>query len=70
MRRWSAALVKHHAVLSIFALERLVVPVNIDNEHWAVMVAHIRFKKIVYYDSISGGYKVEHAEKIMQKFHE
>jgi len=52
VKRWSVAACAKRGIKSVFELERLLVAINISNSHWTFMVAHMRDKKIVYYDSI------------------
>ena len=68
VKKWSANWCRSHMVQTIFDLERLVVPLNLNNEHWVFMVAHMRHKRILYYDSISG-YDQEKARKYLTSFH-
>ena len=68
VKRWSVAACKRHSVTTIFALERLIVPLSLDNQHWALMVAHMRQRRIVYYDSIKG-YDANGAMEKMKQFH-
>jgi sentrin-specific protease 1 len=39
----------------IFSLDKVLFPINIFNRHWALAVAFMQQKKIVYYDSQSAG---------------
>ncbi len=39
----------------IFSLVKVLFPINIFNRHWALAVAFMQQKKIVYYDSQSAG---------------
>eukprot|EP00946_MAST-07B_sp_MAST-7B-sp1_P003145 g3145.t1 len=70
VRRWS----KKAKVPDIFALQRMVVPVNIGNTHWTSVQVDFSRKEIVFYDSMGGpgdeyleavlGYlKAEHEKK-------
>ena len=68
VKRWSVAACKRHSVTTIFGLERLIVPLNLANQHWLLMVAHMRQRRIVYYDSIKG-YDANGAMEKMKQFH-
>jgi Ulp1 family protease len=59
---------QHLKAKSVFDYERVIVPMNIGNYHWAFMVAHIRLRKIVYYDSMAKS-NLDHANRQMQMFH-
>ena len=70
MRRWS----KKAKVPDIFALQKMVVPVNIRNMHWTSVHVDFLQREIVFYDSMGGagehymeatlGYlKAEHEKK-------
>ena len=37
-----------------FALGKLIIPVNINNEHWSLCMAHVQERRIQYYDSMGG----------------
>ena len=37
---------------NVFALGKLIIPVNINNEHWSLCVAHVQERRIQYYDSM------------------
>jgi hypothetical protein len=39
---------------NIFELQRLVIPVNVSNLHWIVLVVNFRFRTITSYDSLRG----------------
>jgi len=51
LKRWG----KKVAGGNVFALDKLVIPVNITNSHWCLCVAHVKEKRIQYYDSQGGG---------------
>ncbi|KAI3403776.2 hypothetical protein KGF56_003411 [Candida oxycetoniae] len=40
--------------LDLFTMEKILVPVNIHNTHWALAVIDNKEKSIVYYDSLDG----------------
>ena len=42
---------------AVSALVTLAIPVHIDNNHWAVVIVHIKNKIIQYYDSRGKGIK-------------
>eukprot|EP01039_Chlorochromonas_danica_P002907 gene2907-3173_t len=48
VRRWSRK-------FDVFALEKVFIPINIHNTHWTLAVVYMQEKKIVFYDSMSGG---------------
>jgi len=68
VKKWSVSVCKRHKVKSIFEFERIIMPVNLDNLHWAFIVADIRHKTIVYCDSMSG-FKEGEAKEWMQLVH-
>ena len=68
VKKWSVAVCKRHKVKTIFEFERIIVPVNRGNLHWAFIVADIRHKTIVYYDSMTG-FQVSEAKEWMQLVH-
>jgi hypothetical protein len=39
---------------NVFALDKFVVPTNINNSHWCCTVAHVQERRIEYYDSYGG----------------
>lgn len=47
VKRWSKK-------FDVFALEKVFIPINISNAHWALGVIFIQKKEIHYYDSMSG----------------
>jgi Ulp1 family protease len=59
---------QHFKAKSVFDFERIIVPMNIGNYHWAFMAAHIRLRQIVYYDSTAKS-NLDHANRQMQAFH-
>ena len=68
VKKWSANWCRVHMVQTIFDLERVIIPLNLSNEHWVFMAAHMRHKRILYYDSISG-YDQDKARKHLTTFH-
>ena len=38
----------------VFGLDKLVIPVNVAKNHWALAVAYIKDKKLRYFDSMGG----------------
>ena len=38
----------------VFGHEKLVIPVNVAKNHWALAVAYIKDKKLRYFDSMGG----------------
>jgi len=41
--------------LDIGAIDRVLIPVNVDNLHWVLVVVDIRARQFLYYDSYCGG---------------
>ena len=39
---------------NIFLLDKVFIPVNINNTHWTMIVVYIQLKRIHYYDSMNG----------------
>jgi len=68
VKRWGISLCKQHKVKSIFEMQRLVVPLNLNNEHWTFILVDMRQKAIVYCDSIAG-FRVDQANESMQLIH-
>ena len=52
VHRWSRKIDQLEG--SIFNLDKVFFPVNIDNYHWCLVVAFIQDKKLQYYDSMGG----------------
>jgi len=50
VKRWS----KKVPGKDIFALEKIIIPINLGNMHWCTAVIFIQLKKIQYYDSMGG----------------
>lgn len=50
VKRWA----KKVAGGNVFALDKFVVPTNINNSHWCCTVAHVQERRIEYYDSMGG----------------
>ena len=40
--------------IDIFGLKKVFIPINIDNEHWVLVLIDLIVKTIVYYDSMAG----------------
>jgi sentrin-specific protease 1 len=38
----------------VFKMDKVIIPVNISNTHWTLLVMYIQLKEIHYYDSMSG----------------
>ena len=38
----------------VFELDKLIVPVNVSNSRWCLAVAHVRERRLQYYDSMGG----------------
>ena len=36
----------------VFKLDKLIVPVNVSNSRWCLAVAHVRERRLQYYDSM------------------
>ena len=53
VKKWSEQFCKNHKVKSLFGMERLIFPINVNNNHWAFMAVFLRKRNIVYYDSLS-----------------
>lgn len=49
----------------VFGLDKLVIPVSVTNNHWALAVAYIKDKKLRYFDSM-GGRGVEYLKALKQ----
>ena len=52
VKRWS----KHVPGQDIFALDKIFFPINISGLHWALVVANMQLKQIVYFDSLYSDY--------------
>lgn len=50
VRRWPKKVMVDKA-----ALELLLIPVNLSNEHWVLVAADLKAREFVYYDSLRGG---------------
>jgi len=50
VKRWG----KTVAGGDVFALDKLVIPVNISHSHWCLCVAHVKERRIQFYDSLGG----------------
>jgi sentrin-specific protease 1 len=50
VRRWSTK-----RKIKIFDFDRILVPMNIGRNHWAIGLVDIRNKKVRYYDSLAAG---------------
>ena len=68
VKRWGISFCKQHRVKSIFEMERLVVPLNLNNEHWTFILVDMRRKAILYCDSIVG-FRLDQANESMQLIH-
>jgi hypothetical protein len=42
------------ARVDVFALERLLFPVNVDKVHWTLAVINLKLRRFEYYDSLGG----------------
>ena len=40
---------------NVFKLENIIIPVNIGDNHWSLVVAYVQKREIKYYDSMGGG---------------
>ena len=67
VRRWSTSVCLRLKVPTIFSLEKIVVPINLDNTHWTFIVANLRCKVIRYYDSLHACQST--AMEYMERFH-
>lgn len=45
VRRWSKK-------VDVFAMERVFIPINLNNTHWAMSVVYVQKKEVYYYDSM------------------
>lgn len=55
VRRWTKRL-----KLDIFSLDKLLIPINIQNMHWVCAVINFSARRIEYYDSMSdSGHRLE-----------
>ena len=52
MKRWSKKV--KSAGGCVFKLDKLIVPVNVSNSRWCLAVAHVRERRLQYYDSMGG----------------
>ena len=52
VKRWSKKV--KSAGGCVFKLDKLIVPVNVSNSHWCLAVAHVRERRLQYYDSMGG----------------
>jgi Ulp1 family protease len=43
------------AKINFFELTRALIPINIGDTHWALIVVHVVEKRVVYHDSIARG---------------
>ena len=50
VKRWSKKV--KSAGGCVFKLDKLIVPVNVSNSHWCLAVAHVRERRLQYYDSM------------------
>ena len=50
MKRWSKKV--KSAGGCVFKLDKLIVPVNVSNSRWCLAVAHVRERRLQYYDSM------------------
>lgn len=48
VKRWSKK-------FDAFAMDKIFMPINLNNTHWVMAVVHMQLKEIHYYDSMSGG---------------
>lgn len=39
--------------IDVFSLDKMIIPVHVDNTHWALIVVFMQKKQIVYYDSLN-----------------
>ena len=52
VKRWSKKV--KSAGGCVFKLDKLIVPVNVSNSHWCLAVAHVRERRLQYYDLMGG----------------
>ena len=67
VKRWSTK--KDLKSRTAFDFERLLIPINHNNTHWTFMVAHIRQKRILYYDSNAASTRQSTGTRDMQLLH-
>ncbi len=67
VKRWSTK--KDLKSRTAFDFERLLVPINHNNTHWTFMVAHIRQKRILYYDSNAASTRQSTGKRDMELLH-
>lgn len=48
VRRWTKK-------VDVFALNKVFIPINLDNTHWVMAVVYVRQREVHFYDSLSGG---------------
>jgi len=51
---------------NVFTLDKLFIPINISNRHWACVTVLIDEKKIEYYDSIRGRCGLKYAKTVLR----
>ena len=49
-------LLKWSRKIDLFAKEYIILPINLGNCHWALVVVSVLAKSICYYDSMAGKY--------------
>lgn len=49
VRRWTS-----RAKIDVFALDKVIIPTNVGNQHWCLSVIYVQRKTIQYYDSMGG----------------
>jgi len=40
---------------NVFKLDKIIIPVNIGDNHWSLVIAYVQEREIKYYDSMEGG---------------
>jgi sentrin-specific protease 1 len=58
---------KRKKSIDIFSVDRIFIPVNTNNNHWALIVLHMHRKEMRYYDSMTGSHGRGHHVKDMLK---
>jgi Ulp1 family protease len=52
----SVARITKKAKIDIFSLDMVIVPIHLQQIHWALAIINIKERHLEYYDSISKGY--------------
>ena len=49
VRRWT-----RRATIDVFSADKVIIPININNNHWTALVFYMLLKEVHYYDSSNG----------------